>query len=144
MTVEPASTRANRINSDSLDWSYIGISFTVGHSTSARRARGRSTADPPSDGAPSLTAVLVIMTGITGAVIGPIGGAEGIRNDGHRSSARRRAWSSVKVCSLESEAFVIPKSQRDAVAECVEKVVLAIAASVTNAKALDLVKQMIS
>src|SRR5580765_4696249 len=40
MTVEPASTRANRINSDSLDWSYIGISFTVGHSTSARRARG--------------------------------------------------------------------------------------------------------
>src|ERR1019366_10017821 len=48
MTVEPASTRANRINSDSLDWSYIGISFTVGHSTSARRARGRSTADPPS------------------------------------------------------------------------------------------------
>src|ERR1700721_190315 len=30
MTVEPASTRANRINSDSLDWSYIGISFTVG------------------------------------------------------------------------------------------------------------------
>src|SRR6202453_5202656 len=48
MTVEPASTRANRINSDSLDWSYIGISFTVGHLTSARRARGRSTADPPS------------------------------------------------------------------------------------------------
>src|ERR1700685_378139 len=43
MTVEPASTRANRINSDSLDWSYIGISFTVGHSTSARRARRRST-----------------------------------------------------------------------------------------------------
>src|SRR6202171_3032246 len=48
MTVEPASTRANRINSDSLDWSYIGISFTVGRSTSVRRARGRSTADPPS------------------------------------------------------------------------------------------------
>jgi hypothetical protein len=70
--------------------------------------------------------------------------AEGIRNDGHRRSARRRAWSSVKVCSLESEAFVIPESQRDAVAECVEKVVLAVAASVTNAKALDLVKQMIS
>jgi len=43
MTVEPASTRANRINSDSLDWSYIGISFTIGNSTSARRARGRST-----------------------------------------------------------------------------------------------------
>src|SRR6202790_5205726 len=43
MTVEPASTRANRINSDSLDWSYIAISFTVGHSPSARRARGRST-----------------------------------------------------------------------------------------------------
>src|ERR1700716_3683926 len=47
MTVEPTSTRANRINSDSLDWSYIGISFTVGHSTSGRRARGQSTADPP-------------------------------------------------------------------------------------------------
>src|SRR5450759_691194 len=42
MTAEPASTRANRINSDSLDWSYIGISVTVGHSRSARRARGRS------------------------------------------------------------------------------------------------------
>src|SRR5450755_1521917 len=41
MTVEPASTRANRINSDSLDWSYIGISFTVRHSTSTRRAGGR-------------------------------------------------------------------------------------------------------
>jgi hypothetical protein len=38
--------------------------------------------------------------------------------------------SSVKVCSLESEDFVIPKSQRDALAECVEKVVLAVAASV--------------
>src|ERR1700722_2525997 len=25
MTVDPASTRANRINSESLDWSYIGI-----------------------------------------------------------------------------------------------------------------------
>src|ERR1700737_4766690 len=29
MTVAPTSTRANRINSDSLDWSYIGISVTV-------------------------------------------------------------------------------------------------------------------
>src|ERR1700730_8390209 len=48
MTVEPASTRANRINSDSLDWSYIGISFTGEHSTSARRARRRSTAHSPS------------------------------------------------------------------------------------------------
>ena len=50
MTVEPASTRANRINSDSLDWSYIGISVTVGHSTSARRAEaaihGSFTVDP--------------------------------------------------------------------------------------------------
>src|SRR6202035_3170571 len=36
MTVEPASTRANRINSDSLDWSYIGISLRLG----IRRARG--------------------------------------------------------------------------------------------------------
>src|ERR1700733_687166 len=40
MTVEPALTRANRINSDSLDWSYIGISLTVGQTTSWRRARG--------------------------------------------------------------------------------------------------------
>ena len=29
--------------------------------------------------------------------------------------------------ALESEAFVIPESQRDAVAECVEKVVLSVA-----------------
>src|ERR1700719_5196492 len=42
MTVEPASTRANRINSDSLDWSYIGISFTLG----IRRARGLRGGDP--------------------------------------------------------------------------------------------------
>src|SRR6476661_2180646 len=48
MTEEPVSTRANRINSDSLDWSYIGISVTVGHSTSVRRARERYTTDPPS------------------------------------------------------------------------------------------------
>src|ERR1700738_2459407 len=47
MTVAPASTRANRINSDSLDWSYIGISITVGHSTSARLASRRSTAHSP-------------------------------------------------------------------------------------------------
>src|ERR1700722_12235832 len=40
MTVEPASTRANRINSDSLDWSYIAISLMVGHSTGVWRARG--------------------------------------------------------------------------------------------------------
>src|SRR5450631_2939159 len=48
MTMEPASTRANRINSDILDWSYIGISVTVGHSTRARRAGRRSTARSPS------------------------------------------------------------------------------------------------
>src|SRR4029453_15010021 len=36
MTVAPASTRANRINSDSLDWSYIGISITFWNSTSVR------------------------------------------------------------------------------------------------------------
>src|ERR1700728_5090116 len=40
MTVEPASTRANWINSNSLDWSYIAISLMVGHSTSVWRARG--------------------------------------------------------------------------------------------------------
>src|SRR4249920_381912 len=47
MTMEPASTRANRINSDSMDWSYIGISLTVGHPTSVRRARRRPTALSP-------------------------------------------------------------------------------------------------
>src|ERR1700722_16110171 len=41
MTVEPASTRANRINSDSLDWSYIGIPFTVGHSPGVRGGNPR-------------------------------------------------------------------------------------------------------
>src|ERR1700733_11852884 len=50
MTVVPASTRANRINSDSLDWSYIGISITVWHSTNARPARRRSTAHGGRDG----------------------------------------------------------------------------------------------
>src|ERR1700722_15701052 len=40
MTVEPALMRAKRINSDSLDWSYIGISLTAGQTTSWRRARG--------------------------------------------------------------------------------------------------------
>src|SRR5581483_7906312 len=44
MTVEPASIRANWINSDCLAWSYIGISVAVGLSTSARRARRCSTA----------------------------------------------------------------------------------------------------
>src|ERR1700722_1012574 len=38
MTMEPASTRANRVNSDSLDWSYIEISFAVG--CSSRGVRG--------------------------------------------------------------------------------------------------------
>ena len=45
---------------------------------------------------------------------------------------------------LKSEAFAIPESQGDAVAEGVEKVVLAVAASVANAKGLDLVEQVIS
>src|SRR3546814_11373272 len=31
MTVEPASTRANRINPDCLDWLYIGTSVAVGN-----------------------------------------------------------------------------------------------------------------
>src|ERR1700740_1400472 len=48
MTVEPASTRVNRINSDSLDWSYIGISVTVEHFEERAACGGRSTADPPS------------------------------------------------------------------------------------------------
>src|SRR5580698_3574391 len=47
MTVEPASTRANLINSDCLDWSYIAISLMIGRSMSVWHARGRSTADKP-------------------------------------------------------------------------------------------------
>src|SRR5580698_9274945 len=42
MTMEPASTRANWINSDSLDWLYIGISVMVG----IRRKRGVRGDDP--------------------------------------------------------------------------------------------------
>jgi hypothetical protein len=42
------------------------------------------------------------------------------------------------------EAFAIPESQSDAVAEGIEKVVLAVTSSVANAKALDLVEQVIS
>src|SRR5450830_7792 len=52
MTVEPVSTLANRINSAILDWSYIGISFTVGHSTSRRgvwERDGSSTVAPRND-----------------------------------------------------------------------------------------------
>src|ERR1700754_2302257 len=39
MTVRPASTRANWINSDCLDWSYIGMSLELG-SRLVRAARG--------------------------------------------------------------------------------------------------------
>src|SRR4051812_18393782 len=46
MTVDPTSTRANRINSDSFDWSYIGISFGGVFDERVGHARGRSTADP--------------------------------------------------------------------------------------------------
>src|SRR5579859_5102529 len=37
ITVEPASIRANRINSDSLDWSYIGLSLRRNFSPSDGR-----------------------------------------------------------------------------------------------------------
>ena len=40
--------------------------------------------------------------------------------------------------------LAIPESQRDAVAEGIEKVVLSVAVSVADAKALDLVEQVIS
>jgi hypothetical protein len=50
----------------------------------------------------------------------------------------------VVVRELESEAFAIPERQRDAVAEGIEKVVLAVGSPVADAKALDLVKQVIS
>ena len=50
MTVAPASTRANRINSDSLDCSYIGISITVGafdeRAACEAAIHGSFTADP--------------------------------------------------------------------------------------------------
>ena len=45
---------------------------------------------------------------------------------------------------LKSEAIAVPESQSDAVAEGVEKVVFAVTFSVANAKALDLVKQVVS
>jgi hypothetical protein len=45
---------------------------------------------------------------------------------------------------LGLEAFAIPERQRDAVAEGIEKVVLAVAVSVADAKALDLVEQVVS
>src|SRR5580698_8046260 len=42
MTMEPASTPANWINSDCLDWSYIGNSLRLG----IRRKRGMRGSDP--------------------------------------------------------------------------------------------------
>src|SRR3546814_16938261 len=42
MTVEPASTRANRINPDCLDWLYIGTSVAVGNHGCGWPAPGRS------------------------------------------------------------------------------------------------------
>jgi hypothetical protein len=45
---------------------------------------------------------------------------------------------------LELEAFAIRERQSDAVAEGIEKVVLAVTGSVANTKALDLVEQVIS
>ena len=45
---------------------------------------------------------------------------------------------------LALEAFAVPESQSDAVAEGIEKVVLAVAGSVANAKALDLGEQVVS
>ena len=45
---------------------------------------------------------------------------------------------------FELEAFAIPESQSDAVAEGIEKVVLALASAVANAKALGLVDQVVS
>ena len=45
---------------------------------------------------------------------------------------------------ISLEAFAIPERQSDAVAEGIEKVVLAAACSIANAKPLDLVDQVIS
>ena len=42
------------------------------------------------------------------------------------------------------EPFTISESQGDAVAECVEKIVFTVAISVSHAKALDLVEEVIS
>jgi hypothetical protein len=61
-----------------------------------------------------------------------------------RPNAAKRLSLYIVVRVLESEAFAIPESQPDAIAEGLEKVVLAVASWIGNAKALDLVKQVIS
>jgi hypothetical protein len=65
-----------------------------------------------------------------------------------RCSWRRLVSAATARLSFESrlglEAFAIPERQRDAVAEGIEKVVLAVTASVANTKALDLVEQVVS
>ena len=47
-------------------------------------------------------------------------------------------------CDVILKPLAIPESHRDAVTEGVEKVVLPVAGSVANAKALDLAEQVIS
>jgi hypothetical protein len=61
-----------------------------------------------------------------------------------RRNAAKRLSLYIVVRVLESEVFAIPESQPDAIAEGIEKVVLAVASWIANAKALDLVKQVIS
>jgi hypothetical protein len=65
-----------------------------------------------------------------------------------RCSWRRLVSAATARLSFESrlglEAFAIPERQRDAEAEGIEKVVLAVTASVANTKALDLVEQVVS
>jgi hypothetical protein len=47
-------------------------------------------------------------------------------------------------CRLELKALAIPESHSDAVAERIEKIVLAVALSVANTNALDLIEQVVS
>jgi hypothetical protein len=61
-----------------------------------------------------------------------------------RPNATKRLSLYIVVRVLESEAFAIPESQPNAIVEGLEKVVLAVASWIGNAKALDLVKQVIS
>jgi hypothetical protein len=81
----------------------------------------------------------------TGVAESAAGGAEGFEP---RCSWRRLVSAATARLSFESrlglEAFAIPERQRDAVAEGIEKVVLAVTASVANTKALDLVEQVVS
>src|ERR1700730_5857842 len=79
MTVEPASTRANRINSDCLALSYVGVGLRLG----IRRARGVR------DGAPRL--VQRIRKPYEALCAAPESMGEGVGSVS-TSEARAKAW----------------------------------------------------